>query len=595
MILFILSFIAGVLTVLSPCILPLLPVIVGGSLSGGSEKRNPYAIIISLIISVTLFTLLLKVSSAFIMVPADFWTYLSGGVIFLVGVSFLFPALWEKIPLMNKFSKNSNKLLTTGYKKKSLWGDIIIGSALGPVFSSCSPTYFVILATVLPQSFSKGLIDLLSYSIGLGLMLLLISYLGDKIITKLGVASDPKGLIKKTMGIIFILVGLFIASGVDKLAEAKLYETGFDITKIETLLLEKVSPGDNALKPSGVVEQTSSSTDLSTKTSTLSLAAKALIYPKYKEIVDPSGFINTNDQPIKIGDYVGKKVILLDIMTYSCINCQRTFPYVTSWYAKYKDQGLIVIGIHTPEFAFEKVKSNVETAMKKFGITFPVVMDNDYGTWNAYGNQYWPRKYLIDIDGYVVYDHIGEGDYDKIEGQIQKALKERNDRLGINAPISSGVSDPKNAIVFDESKIASPETYFGAARNMYLGNGVTSKTGVQNLTTPSNISPNTLYLDGAWNFKDEYAETNTGASITYKYSSKNVYFVASGNTSATVKITLDGQPIGTQAGDDVNTDGTAVITGNRLYNLVKGSDYGTHTLKIEVQKGTLDAFTFTFG
>ena len=129
---------------------------------------------------------------------------------------------------------------------------------------------------------------------------------------------------------------------------------------------------------------------------------------KYIELVDPSGFVNTDDKPIKIADYIGKKVIMLDVMTYSCINCQRTFPYAVAWYDKYKDDGLIIIGIHTPEFAFEKDKTNVEAAMKKFGITFPVVLDNDYGTWNAYGNRYWPRKYLIDINSNVVYDHIGD-------------------------------------------------------------------------------------------------------------------------------------------------------------------------------------------
>jgi thiol-disulfide isomerase/thioredoxin len=149
------------------------------------------------------------------------------------------------------------------------------------------------------------------------------------------------------------------------------------------------------------------------------------------EIKNPSGFVNTNDQPIKISDYIGNKVILLNIMTYSCINCQRTFPYVTAWYKKYKDDGLIVIGIHTPEFAFEKDKGNVEKAMKEFGINFPVVLDNEYATWNALENKYWPRKYLIDIHGNIVYDHVGEGAYEETEEKIKELLKERAVVLGI--------------------------------------------------------------------------------------------------------------------------------------------------------------------
>jgi thiol-disulfide isomerase/thioredoxin len=152
-------------------------------------------------------------------------------------------------------------------------------------------------------------------------------------------------------------------------------------------------------------------------------AEKAKIYDSAKEIVSPAGFINT-DENLQIKNLIGKKVVLLDFWTYSCINCQRTLPYITSWYDKYKDAGLEIIGVHTPEFAFEKEYDNVVAATKKWGVNYPVVLDNDYGTWQAYKNRYWPRKYLIDIDGYIVYDHIGEGGYDETEKKIQELLME---------------------------------------------------------------------------------------------------------------------------------------------------------------------------
>lgn len=157
---------------------------------------------------------------------------------------------------------------------------------------------------------------------------------------------------------------------------------------------------------------------------------KATETTPFVEIVNPSGFVNTNDQPFKIADYVGKQVILLNVITYTCINCQRTFPHVNSWYEEYKDDGLVVIGIHTPEFASEKVKSNVETAFAEFGINYPTVLDNDYSTWRALGNRFWPRKYLIDIHGNIVYDHIGEGAYKETEDKIKELLKERKEVLG---------------------------------------------------------------------------------------------------------------------------------------------------------------------
>ena len=142
---------------------------------------------------------------------------------------------------------------------------------------------------------------------------------------------------------------------------------------------------------------------------------KSKRYSVAKEITTPDGFINTDGKPVTIGEFVGKKVVLLDIWTYSCINCQRTTPYLNAWYEKYKDDGLVIIGLHTPEFEFEKVYQNVLDATNRLGIKYPVVLDNDYSTWNAYQNRFWPRKYLIDIDGFVVYDHIGEGAYEETE------------------------------------------------------------------------------------------------------------------------------------------------------------------------------------
>ena len=151
-------------------------------------------------------------------------------------------------------------------------------------------------------------------------------------------------------------------------------------------------------------------------------------YQLAKEITTPDGFINTDGKPITINSLIGKKVILVDFWTYSCINCQRTTPYLNTWYEKYKEKGFVIIGVHTPEFEFEKDYNNVKAAVEKAGIKFPIVLDNDYSTWAAYQNRYWPRRYLIDIDGYIVYDHIGEGAYEETEEKIKQALAELSDR-----------------------------------------------------------------------------------------------------------------------------------------------------------------------
>lgn len=319
------------------------------------------------------------------------------------------------------------------------------------------------------------------------------------------------------------------------------------------------------------------------------------------EIADPTGFINVSST-FTLRSLIGKKVILVDFWTYSCINCIRTIPYLNAWYQKYESSGLVIVGIHTPEFDFEKVYNNVSTAVMEYGIKYPVVMDSNYGTWNAYNNLYWPNEYLIDIAGYIVHNHVGEGDYAASEAAIQAALQQRATALGLDpatVPTGTVSVEPSNL-----TGINSPETYFGADRNQYLGNGTMMTNGVQTLTTPAvaNIQPNTLYLGGTWDFEDQYAtNNNAGATVTYEYDASKVYIVASAGTNApggavTMQVMQDGQPIqAADAGSDVH-NGVVTITGSRIYNLINNSDgAGVHTLELIVNSQGLQAFTFTFG
>ncbi len=299
-------------------------------------------------------------------------------------------------------------------------------------------------------------------------------------------------------------------------------------------------------------------------------------YKLAKEITTPDGFINTDGKSITIGEFVGKKVVLLDIWTYSCINCQRTTPYLNAWYEKYKDKGLVIIGLHTPEFEFEKNYQNVFDATKRLGIKYPVVLDNDYSTWNAYQNRYWPRKYLIDIDGYVVYDHIGEGAYEETEKKIQEALAERMAVLGESGAINTTVT--KEIPIQNGAK--SPETYFGSARN--------------------NQQANLLFPSDSWSITPEFAQnTSADANIVYTYTAKDVFFVAEAGAETIVEVLLDGKPIGSEAGTDIikTSDGKSVvkIKEARLYKIIQGSKSETHTLKFVIKKSGLKAFTFTFG
>lgn len=499
----------------------------------------------------------------------------------LLGLILLFPALWERLPLNALINRKSQALLGTGSIKKSVWGDVLMGVALGPVFSTCSPTYFVILATVLPASFALGLTYLLAYTMGLSIMLILIAVLGQRIVAKLGGAADSRGFIKRGMGVLIVLVGFAILTGYDKKLETALLDSGFfDVTSIEQRLLEQVPMPQGQQLDEG--DDTASRVPQSPDEATMGMRAP--------EITGPSGFLNTDGRPITIGEFRDNKVVLVDFWTYSCINCQRTIPYLNEWYQKYHDQGLVIIGVHTPEFAFEGKKDNVAQAIARFGITYPVVLDNDYQTWRAFGNRYWPRKYLIDETGTIIYDHIGEGGYQETERAIQKALM----HLG-TLEQEKNTDAPTDVVSVDFSRVDSPETYFGAKRNTLLGNGVRGVTGLQNFMAPPMVPPNMLYLDGSWRIEDEYAETAGAGKVVYRFTAKNVYLVLSSEKPARLEVLLDGAPVAPQAAGEDVAGGLLEVHTERLYHVIQLKDYGTHTLELRSSAAGVRAYAFTFG
>lgn len=320
------------------------------------------------------------------------------------------------------------------------------------------------------------------------------------------------------------------------------------------------------------------------------------IMPKvrYKEIVDPAGYVNT--EKITMAELIGKKVVLLDFVTYSCINCIRTFPYLNAWYDKYKDQGLEIVGIHTPEFAFEKKRENVIKAAAEYGLKFPLVLDNNYATWNAYGNRYWPRKYLIDIHGNIIYDHIGEGAYEETEEKIQAALAERAQFLGEEMAAKKDTVKPETETVV-AGGVRSPEIYFGSDRNQYLGTGQPGRAGTFNfaLTGPEKIRANTLYLLGEWEITPEYARSlSDEARVIFRYRARRVNVVAGADQPKSIAIRRDEGPVG-QAGGEHVKDNQALVEDHDLYEIIDDpAGYGEHTVEIKTPAG-VRFYTFTFG
>jgi thiol-disulfide isomerase/thioredoxin len=328
-------------------------------------------------------------------------------------------------------------------------------------------------------------------------------------------------------------------------------------------------------------------------------------FQKAPEFVGIVGYINTpGNTPITLTSLKGK-VVLVDFWTYSCINCIRTIPHLNDWYQRYAGKGFMIVGVHSPEFEFEKNYDNVKTAVQKFGIKFPVILDSNHDTWNAYGNQYWPRDYLIDSQGYIRHDHIGEGDYNTTENVIQSLLAERAalgglKEISFNIPKTT-TNNPRSLAYVDLTKQITPEIYLGYSfARAPLGNpqGFQPDQTISYSISPSrSFDPNIIYLDGQWknNPDNVELESNTGR-IILTYYAKDVNIVAGGHGQQG-SVTENGtEKISKNAlGKDLTPDGKFVLDGQRLYNLALHNNYGSHSIIINITGKGFQLYTFTFG
>ena len=304
-------------------------------------------------------------------------------------------------------------------------------------------------------------------------------------------------------------------------------------------------------------------------------------YAKAPELVGISGYINTGPK-ISIASLKGK-VVLVDFWTFSCINCIRTLPYLTSWDEKYRDKGLVIVGVHSPEFDFEKDYNNVVEAVRGHNIKYPVIQDNDFATWRAYNNHFWPHKFLIDAEGYIRYDHIGEGSYNETEMKILELLKERDSALEVEMP--SGGGAPVQAPDF--SRIGTPEIYLGSnfARTPLGNEEGFALTGPVDYYFPDSFGPNLAYFSGTWKTEADYSGLlSDSGKVALIYTAKTVNIVASSPQGSELRVFIDGAEAGGLS-----------VGGEKLYVLNSGADYSQKTLEFEISGKGFRIYTFTFG
>lgn len=549
-ILILFAFLAGVFTILSPCILPILPAILSaGTLQG---KWRPLGIILGLIVSFTFFTLALTTIVHAIGLSPDILRYLAIALMLALGLIMIFPKLSDRFAqLMAPVADVGQKVQGAG-TRGGFGGGFIFGVALGLLWTPCAgPILAAITTLVATQSVNFTIILMtLAYSIGAGIPMYLIAYGGSRVIQSSRFLSKHAEGIRQFFGGLMVMTALGIAFHWDMLLQQKI------ATFIPSLLIE-----DNPL-----VKQQLEKLQTPTSSYVTIIPDDFSDFGKAPELV---GIINwINSPPLSLAKLKGK-VILIDFWTYSCINCLRTLPYIEKWYANYKDDGLVIIGVHTPEFEFEKNSKNVSQAVMRLGIKYPVAQDNDYKTWQAYNNHYWPAHYLIDAQGNLRTVHFGEGEYVETENAIRKLLGMQ--ALDMKEPVH-------------EFKPLSPETYLGTGR----GHSYTSEIKIKpdeeaQYDFKGPLKDNQVGLKGLWLVEEEKITSESQESyLDMKFLASEVYLVLSGSSSTPLEVYLDGKIVG-----------KIVVNGDRKYDIVSTS-YDWHLLSLKVPKG-VSAYAFTFG
>jgi cytochrome c biogenesis protein CcdA/thiol-disulfide isomerase/thioredoxin len=560
-ILLLFSFIGGVVTVLSPCILPILPIVLSTGLSRG--KKKPWGVITGFVLSFTFFTVFLASIVKSFGINPNHLRWLAAGVIFGFGLVMLVPFLqetWERLAAIFS-SKATVKTNREGY-----WGGLLIGLSLGLVWAPCvGPIMASVITLSSTGEVSTHVIALaLAYSIGTSLPMAALIIGGRKVISILPALKKNSSKIQRGFGVLMLAAGLMLVMEWDRKFQAYVLEVfpsyGQGLTKIE----------DNQL----VKDQL----DLINKEKTMKDNGGVTA----PDVSMGSKWINSDKLSIEELTKSGK-VVLVDFWTYTCINCIRTLPYLKTWHEKYADDGLVIIGVHAPEFEFEKDYDNVKKAAEDFDLKYPIVQDNDFLIWRAYNNRYWPAKYLIDTNGEIRYTHFGEGKYEETEEWIAKLLEESGKEVGERIE--------KYDVYINQTK--SPETYLGYWRISGWNSDQQVTKDEFSVYSHGKLSTNQLGYEGEFKVGEKFTEAKKGAKLSFKFDAKQVNLVMkSMNANSKVRISLaSGNELG---GEDV-VDGEIVIDEDRMYRLFQSDKSIKDTITIDFLDDGIEVYAFTFG
>jgi cytochrome c biogenesis protein CcdA/thiol-disulfide isomerase/thioredoxin len=577
---------AGAGTALSPCVLPVLPALLASGGVGG--RRRPLGVVLGLTVTFTVTIVGIAGVVDGVGLGSDPLRDVAVAVLLASGLALIVPGPADRL------EARMSRIAALGVggarnRGEGLRSGLLVGGALGFVYTPCAGP---ILAAVISVSAASGrtVAVAVAYSLGSAAVLFALTLGGRRLFDRLRAAGRGP-VLQRTLGIVMLMTALAILGGADVSFDQYVAE---HIPQVNlTAGLEKSHAVESRL-PQLTGHGARFAETVKPKAEPRNASAATLLADAHglKDLGDAPEFIGTErwfntpgSHPLTLKLLRGR-VVLVDFWTYTCINCIRTFPYLKAWDASYRKDGLTIVGVHTPEFAFEHDAGNVESAIKRFGLRYPVAQDNQMGTWNAYGNEYWPADYLIDAKGHVRYAAAGEGDYAQTETAIRALLAQAGRGVG-------GMSHPKDVVT--PSEVATPETYLGTARAQGWRDGPHSGSHDYG-SSQRQLGLNEFAFSGTWSIGGQPARAVSSAGVDVEFEAKNVYLVLSsdGESPRKVEVELDGNPIPvSDAGADVH-GGAVTVTSQRLYSLVSLPGDQQHRLTLRFAAG-ISGYAFTFG
>lgn len=604
MTLVILVFLGGVLTILSPCILPVLPFVFARS-----EQKfltNGLPMLAGMAVTFAAIATLAAVGGSWAVRVNQYGRVFALVLLTAFAATLLSTRLADW--LARPFVALGNRLAQSNpgaAGRFTLLNSLLLGIATGLLWAPCAGPILGLILTgaAISGPNARTTLLLFAYAAGAATSLAVALLAGGRVFALLKKSLGTGEWIRRGLGVAVLVAVVAIMFGWDSTVLTRLSLNGTN--SLEQSLIEKINP-QKAGAPGGSMMAMSNSTMAMSNTKAdghammMSAAKPAGNLPVEGEIPSFAGATLWLNSPPLTPESLRGKVVVVDFWTYSCINCLRALPYVESWYQKYKDHGLVVIGVHAPEFAFEKDPNNVRRAVADLKITYPVALDNDYAIWQAFNNQYWPAHYFIDASGRIRAHHFGEGNYDESERTIRTLLTEAGQSElpppGMGPRTAVGVQAPP-----DEAHDQSPETYVGYRRaDSFASPGGFVQDQAHVYSAPAALKLNQWALSGSWNVDPEKAALGaSGGKIEFRFYARDLHLVlgpGSGGKPVRFRVTLDGAAPAASHGADTDSSGAGIIDGQRLYQLIRQSgDVGEHVFSIEFLDPGVHAYSFTFG